>query len=76
MGYNAGLKIMELVRKNITPKQILTRDAFLNAVTAVVASGGSTNGVLHLLACAHEAGVTLSLDDFNRISAKTPPVKP
>jgi dihydroxy-acid dehydratase len=72
VGYNAGLKIMELVRKNITPKQILTRDAFLNAVTAVVASGGSTNGVLHLLACAHEAGVKLSLEDFNRISAKTP----
>jgi dihydroxy-acid dehydratase len=72
IGYQAGQKVMELVRKNITPKQILTRDAFLNAVTAVVASGGSTNAVLHLLACAHEAGVKLTLEDFDRISAKTP----
>ena len=72
VGYQAGQLVMELVRKNVTPKQILTRDAFLNAVTAVVASGGSTNAVLHLLACAHEAGVTLSLQDFERISAKTP----
>jgi dihydroxy-acid dehydratase len=54
------------------PKQIMTRDAFLNAITAVVASGGSTNAVLHLLACAHEAGVKLNLEDFDRISAKTP----
>jgi len=72
VGYQAGQMIMELVRKNITPKRILTRDAFLNAVTGVVASGGSTNAVLHLLACAHEAGVKLSIDDFDRISAKTP----
>ena len=63
---------MELIKKNITPKQILTRDAFLNAITAVVASGGSTNAVLHLLACAHEAGVKLAIEDFNRISEKTP----
>jgi dihydroxy-acid dehydratase len=72
VGYQAGQLVMELIRKNITPKQILTRDAFLNAVTAVVASGGSTNAVLHLLACAHEAGVKLTLDDFNTISARTP----
>ena len=72
VGYQAGQLVMELIRKNITPKQILTRDAFLNAVTAVVASGGSTNAVLHLLACAHEAGVKLAIDDFNRLSAKTP----
>jgi len=56
VGYQAGQLVMELIKKNITPKQILTRDAFLNAITAVVASGGSTNAVLHLLACAHEAG--------------------
>jgi dihydroxy-acid dehydratase len=72
IGYQGGQMVMELVRKNITPKQILTRDAFLNAVTSVVASGGSTNAVLHLLACAHEAGVKLTLADFDRISCKTP----
>jgi dihydroxy-acid dehydratase len=72
VGYKAGQLVMELIRKNITPKQILTRDAFLNAVTAVMASGGSTNAVLHLLACAHEAGVKLDIEDFNRVSEKTP----
>jgi len=72
VGYEAGQMVMELVRKNITTQKIFTRDAFLNAVTAVVASGGSTNAVLHLLACAHEAGVKLSLADFERISAHTP----
>jgi len=72
VGYQAGQLVMDLLRKNITPSQILTREAFLNAITAVVASGGSTNGVLHLLACAHEAGVRLTLDDFNAISARTP----
>jgi len=72
VGYQAGQIVMDLIRKNITPKQILTRDSFLNAVTAVLASGGSTNAVLHLLACAHEAGVKLSLDDFNVVSARTP----
>ncbi len=72
VGYQAGQMVMDLIRKNITPSQILTRDAFLNAVTSVVASGGSTNAVLHLLACAHEAGVKLSLEDFDRVSAKTP----
>jgi dihydroxy-acid dehydratase len=72
VGYQAGQMVMEMVRKKITSKKVMTRDSFLNAVTAVVASGGSTNAVLHLLACAHEAGVKLSLDDFDRISAKTP----
>lgn len=72
VGYQAGQMIMDLVRKNITTKQILTRNAFINAVTSVVASGGSTNAVLHLLACAHEAGIKLSLEDFDRISARTP----
>jgi dihydroxy-acid dehydratase len=72
VGFQAGQMVMELVRRNITPKQILTRDSFLNAVTAVVASGGSTNAVLHLLACAHEAGVKLAIEDFDRVSAKTP----
>ncbi len=72
VGYRAGELVMELLRKNITPKQIMTKDAFYNAITGVVASGGSTNAVLHLLACAHEMGVKLSIDDFDRVSAKTP----
>lgn len=72
VGYQAGQMVMDLVRKNLTPSKIMTRDAFLNAITGVVASGGSTNAVLHLLACAFEQGVKLSIDDFDRISAKTP----
>src|SRR5258705_13456132 len=72
VGFRAGQLVMDLLRKNITAKKVMSRDAFLNAVTAVVASGGSTNAVLHLLACAREAGVKLALDDFDRISAKTP----
>ncbi len=72
VAYRAGQLVMELLRKNITPKKIMTRAAFLNAVTAVVASGGSTNAVLHLLACAHESGIKLSIDEFDRISKKTP----
>lgn len=72
VGLRAGHLIMDLVKKNVTPKHIMTRDAFVNAVTAVVASGGSTNAVLHLIACAYEQGVKLALEDFDRISAKTP----
>src|SRR5579871_3033811 len=62
--FQAGKLTMELLRKGITPKQILTRQAFENAIFAVVATGGSTNAVLHLLAMAKEAGVPLRLDDF------------
>ena len=72
VAYQMGELIMNLIRKNITPRMIMTRAAFENAITGVMASGGSTNGVLHLLACAHEAGVKLSIDDFDKISAKTP----
>jgi dihydroxy-acid dehydratase len=72
VAYQMGELIMNLIRKNITPDQIMTRDAFENAISGVVASGGSTNGVLHLLACAHESGVKLSIDDFDKISARTP----
>lgn len=72
VGYQAGQMIMDLIRKDIKPSQIMTRDAFLNAITAVVASGGSTNAVLHLLACAYEQGVKLTIEEFDRISAKTP----
>jgi dihydroxy-acid dehydratase len=70
--YRAGVLAMELLRKGITPRQILTRQAFENAISAVVATGGSTNAVLHLLAMATEAEVDLRLEDFGDISAKTP----
>jgi len=72
VGYRAGELVMELLRKNLTPKKIMTREAFNNAIAAVMGSGGSTNAVLHLLACAKEMGVKLKLEDFNAISAKTP----
>jgi len=68
----AGHQVMELLKKNVTPRQILTRAAFENAIASVIASGGSTTAVLHLLAIAHEASVPLALDDFDRISAQVP----
>jgi dihydroxy-acid dehydratase len=68
----AGKLVMELLKKNIRPRDIITRKALENAITGVMASGGSTNGVLHLLAIAREAGVKLSIDDFDKISEKTP----
>jgi dihydroxy-acid dehydratase len=70
--YRAGTLVMELLRKGITPSKILTRQAFENAILSVVATGGSTNAVLHLLAMAKDAGVELRLDDFGDISARTP----
>ncbi len=68
----AGRAVMELVRKDIRPSQILTRAAIDNAIAAVAATGGSTNGVLHLLAIARELGIPLSIDDFDTILARTP----
>jgi dihydroxy-acid dehydratase len=68
----AGTKVMELLKDDLRPGQILTRDAFENAIASVAATGGSTNAVLHLLAIAYEAGVGLSLDDFDRISERVP----
>ena len=68
----SGQAVVELLRRGITARQILTREAFENAIAVVMAFGGSTNAVLHLLAIAHEARVDLSLDDFNRIGAKVP----
>ncbi|MBI3007877.1 MAG: dihydroxy-acid dehydratase [candidate division NC10 bacterium] len=70
--FECGRLVMELLRKGVTPAQIVTRKALQNAISGVVATGGSTNAVLHLLAIAREAGVKLTLDDFDRISAKTP----
>ncbi|MGH3908829.1 MAG: dihydroxy-acid dehydratase [Pseudonocardiaceae bacterium] len=68
----SGDAVVELIARGITARQILTRKAFDNAIAVVMAFGGSTNAVLHLLAIAHEAGVTLELDDFNRIGDKVP----
>ena len=68
----AGEAVMNLIREDIKPLDIMTREAFENAISVVIALGGSTNAVLHLLAIAREAEVELSLDDFTRIGAKTP----
>ena len=63
---------MDLLQRGVTPRDILTRQAFENAIAGVAASGGSTNAVLHLLAMAREAGVPLTIDDFDAISRRTP----
>jgi dihydroxy-acid dehydratase len=68
----AGRRTVELLNQGVTPRKIITRPALENAIRAVMATGGSTNAVLHLLAVAREAGVTLALDDFDKISARTP----
>ena len=73
-GYSvqAGEAVVNLIRQGITTRDILTKKAFENAITVVMALGGSTNAVLHLLAIAHEADVELTLEDFNRIGARVP----
>jgi dihydroxy-acid dehydratase len=68
----AGRLVMELVRKGVKPSQIITPKAIENAIASVAASGGSTNAVLHFLAIADEMGIPLTVDDFDRISSKTP----
>ncbi len=68
----SGEAVVELLRQGITTRDILTRDAFENAIAVVMALGGSTNAVLHLMAIAHEAEVALDLDDFNRIGDRVP----
>lgn len=70
--HRSGEAVVELLRKGITARQILTKKAFENAIAVGMALGGSTNIVLHLLAIAHEAEVELTLDDFNRIGSKVP----
>jgi dihydroxy-acid dehydratase len=72
VGYRCGQLVMELLRLGIRPSDILTRQAFENAIVGIAASGGSTNGVLHLLAMAREAGIPLTVDDFDVISSRTP----
>ncbi len=68
----AGEAVVNMLRLGITPRQIMTKKAFENAIAVTSALGGSTNAVLHLLAIANEAGVALELEDFNRIAAKVP----
>jgi dihydroxy-acid dehydratase len=67
-----GTLVMDQLKRGVRPRDILTRKSFENAIAGVVASGGSTNAVLHLLAIAREAGVSLEIDDFNTISDRTP----
>jgi dihydroxy-acid dehydratase len=71
-GYRAGELVMELLRRDVTPLKIITKAAIENAIAGVAATGGSTNSVLHLLAIANEAKIPLSIDDFDRISARVP----
>ena len=68
----AGERVMALVRKGLKPRDIITKDALENAIASVATTGGSTNAVLHLMAIAYEAGLELSLGDFDRISARVP----
>ena len=72
IAFASGERIVELVRENVTPRQILTSAAFENAIRVDLALGGSTNTVLHLLAIANEAGVDLPLEDFDRLGRETP----
>ncbi len=68
----AGETLLKLIEEDLTPRKIMTRKAFENAITVVMATGGSTNAVLHLMAIAHAAGVELSLEDFETIRERTP----
>ncbi len=70
--YHVGQLVMELVKRNLRPRDIVTREAIENAIASVAATGGSTNAVLHLLALAREASIPLSIDEMDRISARTP----
>ncbi len=68
----AGALVMDVLRRGLRPSQIITRESLENAIAAIACSGGSTNGVLHLLAIAREMGIELSIDDFDEISERTP----
>ena len=72
IAYRSGQMVMDLLRANLRPRDILTRRAFENAIASAAATGGSTNSVLHLLAMAREAGVPLTIDDFDAVSRRTP----
>jgi dihydroxy-acid dehydratase len=72
VAYEAGKLVVDVLRRGVRPSDIITKEALENAVAGVACSGGSTNGVLHLLAVAREMGVELNIDDFDRISKRTP----
>jgi dihydroxy-acid dehydratase len=72
LAYESGRAVMRLLEMDLRPRQIMTKEAFENAIAITMALGGSTNAVLHLLAIAHEARVELELEDFNRIGARVP----
>lgn len=72
IAYRTGEMVMDIFKRGVRPRDILTRAAFENAIAGVAATGGSTNSVLHLLALAREAQVPLAMDDFDRVSARTP----
>ncbi|MBI4550730.1 MAG: dihydroxy-acid dehydratase [Candidatus Latescibacteria bacterium] len=72
VAFRCGQLVMELLRRDLRPRQIITRRSLENAIAGVIMTGGSTNSVLHLLAIAREAGVDLTIDDFDRVSARTP----
>jgi dihydroxy-acid dehydratase len=70
--FDAGVAVMNMIKLGITPRDIMTKEAFENAITLIITLGGSTNAVLHLIAMAHAANVKLTIDDFTRIGKKTP----
>ncbi|MCE9520760.1 MAG: dihydroxy-acid dehydratase [Verrucomicrobia bacterium] len=70
--FDAGAAVMNLIKRGITPRDIMTKEAFENAITLIITLGGSTNAVLHLIAMAHSTGVKLGIEDFVRIGKKTP----
>jgi len=72
VAFESGKLVMDLLRRGVTPRALITRKSFENAIAGVMATGGSTNAVLHLLATAREFGVKLAIEDFDRISRKTP----
>ncbi|HYW89687.1 MAG TPA: dihydroxy-acid dehydratase, partial [Chloroflexota bacterium] len=72
VGYRVGELVMDVLRRGVKPREIFTRQAIDNAIAGIATTGGSTNGVLHLMAMAREAGVPLDIDDFDRISSRTP----
>ncbi len=72
VAFEAGVMVMDLLKRDLRPKQIITRKSLENAIAAVATTGGSTNAVLHLLAIAREAGIKLSIDDFDKINRKVP----
>jgi dihydroxy-acid dehydratase len=72
VGRQCGERIMDILRRGVRPRDVFSRAAIENAIAGVATTGGSTNAVLHLMAMAHEAGVPLEIDDFDRVSSRTP----